>query len=55
MLFRIHSKQADKQTNTNKRKQITKLACDIYLGYISYLTLLFTSFIAIEKKFVHEL
>ena len=52
-----NTQQASRQkTNKQKkRKQITKLACDIDLGYISYLTLLFTLLIAIEKKFGHEL
>ena len=58
MMFRIHRKLADKknkQTKINKTKQITKLACDIDWGYISYLALLFTSLLAIEGNFGHEL
>ena len=57
MVLRIHRKLADKkkQTKINKTKHITKLACHIDWGYISYLALLFTSLLIKAGNFGHEL
>ena len=56
MVFRIHRKLADKKkTKQNKTKNKNKISMTLIGGYISYLALLFTSLLAIEKKFGHEL
>ena len=44
-----------KQTKINKTKHITKLACHIDWGYISYLALLFIWLLTIEGNFGREL